>query len=165
MFYAWGFVDDAYFSGTKTVRYSTFNRPVLKTKQATSCEIRRLELPTTAHRCRMEGRVANSRGLGDLPGCDVMWPREHRLELSDRSCHQYSCDTAMTDRYSEWLCCHTVICQFVLYGCGTRYLTVREELESMFGNRILKIMFGPQRGEVTINWRQLHNEKFHELYF
>jgi hypothetical protein len=35
----------------------------------------------------------------------------------------------------------------------------------MFGNRTLQKMFGPQRGEVTINWRQLHNKEFHELYF
>jgi hypothetical protein len=77
MFNAEGFVDAVYFGRTKTVRYSMFNRPVLKTMKATSCEIRRRELPTTAHRSLMEGKAANRRGLGDSAclyssDCDVM---------------------------------------------------------------------------------------------
>jgi hypothetical protein len=31
----------------------------------------------------------------------------------------------------------------------------------MFGNRVLRRVFGLKREEVTGNWRKLHNEKLH----
>jgi hypothetical protein len=34
----------------------------------------------------------------------------------------------------------------------------------VFENRVLKRVFGPKRGEVTGEWRKLHNEELHELY-
>jgi hypothetical protein len=34
----------------------------------------------------------------------------------------------------------------------------------MFENRVLRI-FGPKRDEVTREWRKLHNEELHDLYF
>ena len=48
----------------------------------------------------------------------------------------------------------TGILPFVLYGCKTWLLTLREE------HRI----FGPKRDEVTAEWRKLHNEELNDLY-
>jgi hypothetical protein len=35
----------------------------------------------------------------------------------------------------------------------------------MFENRVLRRIFGPKRDEVTGEWRKLHNEELHNLYF
>jgi hypothetical protein len=32
-------------------------------------------------------------------------------------------------------------------------------------NRVLRRIFGPKRDEVTGDWRKLHNEELHNLYF
>jgi hypothetical protein len=34
----------------------------------------------------------------------------------------------------------------------------------VFENRVLRRIFGPQRDEVTEEWRKLHNEKLHNVY-
>jgi hypothetical protein len=34
----------------------------------------------------------------------------------------------------------------------------------MFGNRVLRGIFGPKRDEVTGDWRKLHNEELYGLY-
>ena len=34
----------------------------------------------------------------------------------------------------------------------------------MFENRVLRRVFGPQRDEVTGEWRKLHNEELSDLY-
>jgi hypothetical protein len=34
----------------------------------------------------------------------------------------------------------------------------------MFENRVLKRIFGPKRGEVTGEWRKLHNEELNGLH-
>jgi hypothetical protein len=34
----------------------------------------------------------------------------------------------------------------------------------VFGNRELRIIFGPKREEVAGGWRRLHNEELHNLY-
>jgi hypothetical protein len=34
----------------------------------------------------------------------------------------------------------------------------------LFENRVLRKIFGPKRGEVTGEWKKLHNEKFYALY-
>ena len=53
----------------------------------------------------------------------------------------------------------------VLYGCETWSLTLREERRlRMFENRVLRRIFGPRRGEVTEEWRKLHNEELNDLY-
>jgi hypothetical protein len=31
-------------------------------------------------------------------------------------------------------------------------------------SRVLRRIFGPKRDEVTGDWKELHNEKFHNLY-
>jgi hypothetical protein len=35
----------------------------------------------------------------------------------------------------------------------------------VFENRVLRRIFGPKRDEVTGEWRKLHNEDLHGLYF
>jgi hypothetical protein len=34
-----------------------------------------------------------------------------------------------------------------------------------FENRVLRTIFGPQRDEVTQEWRKIYNEEFNDLYF
>jgi hypothetical protein len=59
----------------------------------------------------------------------------------------------------------TIILPFILYGCGTWYLTLREEHTlRVFENRVLRRIFGPKRDEVTGEWRKLHNEELRNLY-
>jgi len=54
-----------------------------------------------------------------------------------------------------------IILPFVLYGCETWSLTLREESRL---NRVLKRIFGAKREEVTGEWRELHNEELNDLY-
>jgi hypothetical protein len=35
----------------------------------------------------------------------------------------------------------------------------------VFENRVLRGMFGPKRDEVIGEWRKLHNEELHDLYY
>jgi hypothetical protein len=44
-------------------------------------------------------------------------------------------------------------------------LTFREERSlRVFENRVMRIIFGPKRYEVTGEWRTLHNEELNDLY-
>jgi hypothetical protein len=36
---------------------------------------------------------------------------------------------------------------------------------NLFENRFLRTVFGSKRDEVRGDWRSLHNEEFHDLYF
>ena len=57
----------------------------------------------------------------------------------------------------------TIILPVVLYGCETWSLTLREECRlRVFEKRILRRIFGPNRGE-NGEWRRLHNEELHSL--
>jgi hypothetical protein len=59
----------------------------------------------------------------------------------------------------------TIILPVVLFGCETWSLTLREERRlRVFGNRVLRRIFGPRRDEVTVEWRKLHNEELNDLY-
>jgi hypothetical protein len=52
-----------------------------------------------------------------------------------------------------------------LYGCETWFLKLREEHRlRVFENKVLSRIFGPKEGEVTAEWRKLHNEELHILY-
>ena len=54
---------------------------------------------------------------------------------------------------------------FVLYGCETWSVTLREERKlRVFENRVLRGIFGSNRDEVTREWRKLHNEELNDLY-
>jgi len=58
-----------------------------------------------------------------------------------------------------------IILPFVLYGCETWSLTLREERKlRVFENIVLRRIFGPRRDEVTGEWRRLHNEELNDLY-
>jgi hypothetical protein len=58
-----------------------------------------------------------------------------------------------------------ILLPVVLYGCETWSLTLREEHTlRVFENRVLRRIFGPNRDEVTGEWRKLHNEKLCDLY-
>jgi hypothetical protein len=35
---------------------------------------------------------------------------------------------------------------------------------SVFGNRMLRRMFGPKREEMAEGWKKLHNDELHNLY-
>jgi hypothetical protein len=51
-------------------------------------------------------------------------------------------------------------------GCETWSLTLWEEHRlRVFENRVLRRKFGPKRGEVTGEWRKLHNEELYNLSF
>jgi hypothetical protein len=44
-------------------------------------------------------------------------------------------------------------------------LTLREERRvRVFENRVLRRIFGPERDEVTGEWRKLHKKEFYVLY-
>jgi hypothetical protein len=59
----------------------------------------------------------------------------------------------------------TIILPVVLYGYETLSLTMREEHRlRVFVNRMLTGIFGPQRDEVTGEWRKLHEEELYDLY-
>ncbi|KAJ4439112.1 hypothetical protein ANN_15069 [Periplaneta americana] len=54
---------------------------------------------------------------------------------------------------------------FVVYGCETWTLTLREEQRlRVFENKVLRKIFGAKRDEVTGEWRKLHNAELHALY-
>jgi hypothetical protein len=58
-----------------------------------------------------------------------------------------------------------IILPFVLYGCETWSLTLREERRLwVFENRLLRKIVGPKRDEVTGEWRKLHNEVLNVLH-
>jgi hypothetical protein len=59
----------------------------------------------------------------------------------------------------------TIILPVVLYGCETSSLTLKEEHRlSVFKNRVLRGIFGPNRDEVMGEWRKLHSGELHNLY-
>ena len=59
----------------------------------------------------------------------------------------------------------TIILPFVLYGCETWSLILREERRlRVYENRVLRKIFGPKRDEVTRDRRKLHNEELNDLY-
>jgi len=60
----------------------------------------------------------------------------------------------------------TVILSVVLCGCETLSLTLRYQRRlKVFENRALRGTFGPERDEVTGEWRKRHNEELSDLYW
>jgi hypothetical protein len=55
----------------------------------------------------------------------------------------------------------TTILPVILYGCETWLLTLREERRlRVFGNSVLRRIFGSKRNDVTGEWRRLSNEEY-----
>jgi hypothetical protein len=50
-----------------------------------------------------------------------------------------------------------------LYGYETWFVTVKEVFR-VFESMMLRKIFGPIRDEITVDWRNLHNEELHNLY-
>ena len=58
----------------------------------------------------------------------------------------------------------TIILPVVMYGCEAWSLTLREGRRlRVFENRVLRRVFGPNRDEVTGEWRKLHNKELSDL--
>ena len=61
--------------------------------------------------------------------------------------------------------CRTIILPLVLYGYETWPLTLREKLRlRLFERRMLRRIFGPERIEVTGEWRRLHGKELNDFY-
>jgi hypothetical protein len=58
----------------------------------------------------------------------------------------------------------TITLPVVLCGCGTWFLTLKEEHRSVFQSRVMRRLFAPIREEVVVGWRRLHNEELHNFY-
>jgi hypothetical protein len=59
----------------------------------------------------------------------------------------------------------TISLHFVLYGCETLSVKLREEHKlKMFENWVLRNIFGPKMEDVTGLWRKLRREQLHGLY-
>ena len=55
----------------------------------------------------------------------------------------------------------TIILPVVLYSCETWTLTLREGRRlRVFERKILRRVFGPNRGDGNGEWKRLHNENF-----
>jgi hypothetical protein len=54
----------------------------------------------------------------------------------------------------------TIILPVILYGCETW----EENILRVFGNRMLRRIFGPKREEVMGGWRKVHTEELHNVY-
>jgi hypothetical protein len=53
----------------------------------------------------------------------------------------------------------------VLHGCETWSLTLKEEHGlRVIENRVLRMIFGLKKAEVTGEWRRLHNKELYALY-
>jgi hypothetical protein len=60
----------------------------------------------------------------------------------------------------------TTVLPVGLYRRETWSLTLSEERKQrVFGNRVLRRIFGLKRDEVSREWRKLHNKELHDLYF
>jgi len=58
-----------------------------------------------------------------------------------------------------------MILPVVLYGFETWSLTLRKEGRlRVFKNRVLRMLIGPKRNEITGEWRKLHNEELNDLH-
>jgi hypothetical protein len=89
----------------------------------------------------------------------------HLLKLEPTQCSETSAfNTQTPGKYPEDNL-SPVILPVVLCGGEARSLTLREEIKlRVFESRVLKRTFDSDRGELTGEWRRLHNEELYELY-
>ena len=59
----------------------------------------------------------------------------------------------------------TIILPVVVSGCETWSFTMREERKlGVFGNRLMRRLFGPNGDEVAGDWKKLRNEELNDFY-
>jgi len=59
-----------------------------------------------------------------------------------------------------------IILPVLFYGYEARSLTLKEERRlRVFENRVLRRIFERKKDNVTGEWRRLHNEELHGLYY
>jgi hypothetical protein len=72
--------------------------------------------------------------------------------------------TRLLSRNLKFKIYKTTILQVVLHECETWSVTLREEHRlRVIENRVLRRIFGPERDEVTGEWRKLHNGELHNF--
>jgi len=60
---------------------------------------------------------------------------------------------------------HRTIILLAFYECETWSFTLNEEHRlRVFENRVLRIIFGPKKDEITGEWRKLQNEELNDVY-
>jgi hypothetical protein len=98
---------------------------------------------------------------------NLVWEESKRRLNTGNACYHsvqnlvYSC---LLSKNVEVRIYKTIMLPVVLYGCGTWYLTVKEEHKlRVFENRVLGSIFGPKKDGVIGGWRKLHNEELHNL--
>jgi hypothetical protein len=80
-----------------------------------------------------------------------------RLKSGNASYHsvQNLVSSSLLSRNLQIKIYRTIILPIVLYGCKTWSLTLREERRlRVFGNRVLRRIFGHKRAEVTEKWKK-----------
>jgi hypothetical protein len=68
------------------------------------------------------------------------------------------------DLFTHWSLCSLSFSAALTADVLIRFYAREEHRLGVFENRMLRRMFGPKRGEVTGEWRKLHNEELHDLY-
>ena len=90
-----------------------------------------------------------------------------RLKSGNASCHsvQNLLSSSLLSKNLTIKIYKTLILPVGLCGCETWSLTLREECRlRMFENRVLGIIFGRERDEVTGEWRKICIEELNDLY-
>jgi len=86
-----------------------------------------------------------------------------RLKSVNACCHSvhYLSSSGLLSKNLKIKVHRTIILPVVLYWCETWSLTLREEHRL----RVSRGIFGHTRDKVKGEWRKLHNEELHDLYF
>ena len=90
-----------------------------------------------------------------------------RLKLGNACCYsaQKLLSSSLLSKNLKIKVYRTIILPVVLYGRETWSLTLREECRlRVFETKVLRLIFGSKRDEVTGEWRRLHNEELSDLY-
>ena len=90
-----------------------------------------------------------------------------RLKSGNACCHsvQNLLSSSLLSKNVKIKTYRTIILPVVLHGCETWSLTLRKEYRLRgFKNRVLRMIFGPKRDDITGEWRRLRNEELYALY-
>ena len=90
-----------------------------------------------------------------------------RLKIGNACCHsvQNLLSSSLLSKNLKIKTYRTINLPVDLYGRETWSLKLSEEsMQMVFGNRVLRRIFGPKGDEVTGEWRKLHNEELNDLY-